>query len=164
MIGQSLPAAFPQHMGDAVRLQRMEAFEIQERLRIAARGRVSRHDGDEVHPDRLPDLARAGEGLVDELPRRHGRKVGRGELLGEEIGKGVLEARVAEHGGVKIAREHRFGDGNGLDFFAEGEPDIVHSRICLRHISTIVILRCPCPEGRGLPSASLNGYIPRTSD
>ena len=119
----------PEPVGDAVRLQRVEAFVVEERLGVAAGGGVASAGGEEIGADRSADGRFGGEGVVDEVAEEDRGDIGRLQLVGEEHAEAGFERGVVEHGGEQEADEHwlavGFCSGFGLDLV----PDAVFSGV-----------------------------------
>ena len=71
--GQAVSLAVPQPVGDAIGLQRVEAFVVEERLGVAAGGRVAGAGGEQVGADRAADRRVGDEGFVDQVAEAESR-------------------------------------------------------------------------------------------
>ena len=123
-IRQRFAAVLVKPMVDAVRLNSVETFEIQERQRIFVARGVAFVNGFQVGFDAVADARVAAQCLLVNFKQGahvHNRAA---EFAGEVVGEDGIERIVAQHGLVQKARQHRFGCGCGCGFFADGVPEI----------------------------------------
>ncbi len=121
-------ALVPQPMRNAVALQRMEAFEIEQRLDVGMAGGIAVVIGDDVGPRRLADIGRFRQRFVEQLAKLHRMHFRVPELLRQMIGDRVVQVTVIENGGIKEAGEDRFARGHLLGLGAHALPHGIAKR------------------------------------
>ena len=129
-----------------MRLDGVEAFEIQQRLEIAVRGRIAVDGGDEIRPERLADrrlvLERVRIGLADQLAGNI-RAI---EAVRDAMDDGGLQRIVVEDRGVDEGGKLRLPTGDVLRLAADALPYRVDRvelapDLMLGHAKTLVPLR-----------------------
>jgi hypothetical protein len=79
-----------------VRLQRLKALEVQERMRVRGGGRIALAHGPKVGPNGLADLRRRSERLVDHFADQHLGEAWTAKLACQVKAKRVFERVVLE--------------------------------------------------------------------
>ena len=128
-IRQRFAAVLVEPVIDAVRLNGVETFEIQERQRIFVAGGVAFVNGFQIGFDAVADARVTAQCLLVDFKQGahiHNRAA---EFAGEVVGEDGIERIVAQHGLVQKARQHRFGGCGSVGFFADGVPQIEICRI-----------------------------------
>ena len=97
MFGQVEAAAFPQEVGEAVRLDGQVALEEQERRQQVGAGRVAVAHSGEVGEGRGFDVRVGREGFADDAFQALDAECVVGEFSGHAMGQGVAEAFMAQY-------------------------------------------------------------------
>ena len=118
-----LPPFDPQRMGKAVRDERMEALEVEQRLDIAMARRVAIVDGREVRAEAVPDLGAGAQDILERMANEARVDVRMIETLRKAMADGVLETLVAQYGRIVETSERALGSHNSLRLRADGLPD-----------------------------------------
>ena len=98
VVGEIAPSLVPQFMREAVRDQRMEALEIEQRLDQAIAGGVAIEDGVEVGPEDLADVRRLGQHGCKRLADQRCIDIRMMQALGKPMADRILEPVVVENG------------------------------------------------------------------
>ena len=85
------PALLQQLVGEAVRDERVEAFEVEQRLDIAAAGGIAIVDGGKVGAERAAELGLVAQHLREGLADQPGIDVGMVEPLRQAMADGLLQ-------------------------------------------------------------------------
>ena len=118
------PALLQQLVREAVRDERVEALEVEQRLDVAAAGRIAVVDGGEIGAERAAEL-----GLVVRAPARRsapirpGIDVGMVQPLRQAVADGVLQPLLAQDGRIDEAAERRLGAHRLLGLAPQLRPD-----------------------------------------
>ena len=128
-IRQRFAAVLVKPVVDAVRLNGVETFEIQERQRIFVAGGVAFVNGFQVGFDAVADARVAAQCLLVDFKQGAHVHNWAAKFAGEVVGEDGIERIVAQHGLVQKARQHRFGGCGSFGFFADGVPQIEICRI-----------------------------------
>ena len=91
VIGEVLAAQVPQPVRHAVRLDRLIAFEIEQRVDVAVAGRVAVEGGDDVGPRRMADFGLGFDGVVEGMDDQVRPDVGIAQPLRQTMGQRLLE-------------------------------------------------------------------------
>ena len=118
----------PEPVADAIGLQRLIAFEVEERGQQVRAGGVAVADGAQVDRSGLDDARVVLVGVGDQAGERHAVDLLVGELAGEAVGEGFPETAVAQQDVVDGARhEAVVGDG-GHRIGRDRRPEAVERR------------------------------------
>ena len=112
--GDLRTAGDPERMGDAMRLQRMKALEIEKRVQKCRAGRIALAHGDEIGLDLPHDIAiKCGQDEIEQITRFHLRY---GEPRGQHAGDDLIVASSVRYLSGKQLPQYRLacGELNGL--------------------------------------------------
>ena len=112
-------------MRDAVGLDGLEALEVQERVRVAGAGGVSRDHGLQVREDRALDALVLVQHLEDDVAHAERRQRRVVELARQEVAERLLDVGLAEHRRVQEAGEQRLALRRSGALGLDGQPDLV---------------------------------------
>jgi hypothetical protein len=106
--------------------QRVEAFEVEERLDIAMAGGIAIEDGRQIGPEDLSDLGLLRQHIMERLAdqgRIHVRMI---EALRQAMADRIIETIMREDRRVDEAAELTFRLDNILRFCPNRRPDRIH--------------------------------------
>ena len=122
------PPLLQQLVGEAMGDEGVEALEVEQRLDVARARRIAVAHGGEVGAERAAELRAGGEHLPEGLRDQAGVDVGMVEALRQAVAHGVLEAVLAEDGGVDEAGQRRLGAHRLLGLAPQLRPDGIDRR------------------------------------
>jgi hypothetical protein len=108
---------------EPVRDQGVETFEIEKRLDIALARRVAVAHRGQIGAERAAQLGVGVEDLAEGLGDQPGIDIGVVEALRQAVAHGILEAVLAEDGGVEEASERRLGAHGLICLAAQLRPE-----------------------------------------
>ena len=103
----------------------VEALEVEQRLDVAAAGGIAVVDGGEIGAEGAAELGVVGQHLREGLGDQPGVDVGVIEPLRQAVAHGILEAVLAQDGGIDEAAERRLAAHDLLGLAAQLRPDRV---------------------------------------
>jgi hypothetical protein len=106
-----------------VRLDSVEALEVEQRLDIALAGRIPVEHRLDIGAQRFAPRRIVAEQPLIGLADQNGRHVGMVEPLRNAVDHRLFEARMVEDGGIQEAGEHRLAFGGDEGFLAHACPD-----------------------------------------
>ena len=101
------PALLQQLVGEAMRDERVEALEVEQRLDVARAGGIAVVDGGQVGAERAAELGVIRQHLREGFGDQAGVHIGMVEPLRQAVAHGILEALLAQDGGVDEAAQRR---------------------------------------------------------
>ena len=99
-MSQRLSLVLPEPVPDAMNLQRLKAFEIEERNVKFVTGRIAIENGIEVIPNSAPDTAIVPQGFENHLAQHHRGGGGAVEQVCEMKAERALQLVMIENSGV----------------------------------------------------------------
>jgi hypothetical protein len=118
-----LAALAPQPMGDAVTLQRMEAFVEEEGIDIGVAGGIALEHRRQVGAHRRTQARVSGKGIIEHFADGQRAEIFAAQLAGQMIGQRLFQPLMLQDGGMDkprqgwLSRAHRFG------LLAQAAPD-----------------------------------------
>ena len=119
------PALLQQLVREAMRDERVEALEVEQRLDVAAAGRIAIVDGGEIGPERAAELRLVVQHLREGLADQAGIDVGMVQPLRQAMADGILQPLLAEDGRIEEAAERGLVARRLLGLAADFLPDRV---------------------------------------
>ena len=123
IVGEVAPPLVPEPVGQPVRLDGLEALEIEHRIDEPVTGRVALVDRDDVDAQHVGKVRAGGEGLVEGVPEMGRADGGVAQPVGDALADDVFQARLVEDGGVNEAGERRLVVGDPPGILADPFPD-----------------------------------------
>ena len=127
-IGQIKAFPKPKPMGQAVRLKRLVALEVEEGLHKAVASGVQFHHRGEVRFGNLQKFRRFPIGLLRDFPKEHGGHFVGKQLGGEAIAQGLGERAMMQHAGVDEAAHEGLTADGVLRFLGDSGPEGVRGK------------------------------------
>ena len=90
------PPVVPQRVGEAVRRQRVEPFEVEQRVDVAVAGRIAVEHGGEIGAEDAAQVGTLFEHRLERLIDQDGFDLGMIEALSQPVADSVLQPVVAE--------------------------------------------------------------------
>jgi hypothetical protein len=120
------PPVLEQLVREAIGHQGMKALEVEQRLDIAAAGRIAVVDGGEIGAERRAQLRMVGQYLIEGLADQPGIDVRVVEALRQAMTDRVFQPWLAQDGCVDEPTERRLAARNLLGLFPHRRPDRVN--------------------------------------